>query len=58
MAPTVRSNTHREDLLLAAVELFRRQYSQVHPERQPLLLCPKNEAGVQVTRICMCLVHS
>ena len=44
------SNTAKEETVLEYVEDFRRQFVQVFPDRRPLLLFPKNEAGV---RVCM-----
>lgn len=41
------SNTSKEETVLEYVEDFRRQYVQVFPDRRPLLLCPKNEAGLR-----------
>lgn len=41
------TNTSKEETLLEYVEDFRRQFVQVFPDRRPLLLCPKNEAGVR-----------
>ncbi|MFN3841624.1 MAG: hypothetical protein ACK4RF_13040, partial [Cyclobacteriaceae bacterium] len=43
-----RENNIREMLVLEYVENFRVQYVQLFPDRPPLFLCPKNEAGVQV----------
>lgn len=41
------TNTSKEETVLEYVEDFRRQFVQVFPDRRPLLLCPKNEAGVR-----------
>ncbi|XP_037836960.1 dynein regulatory complex subunit 7 isoform X1 [Kryptolebias marmoratus] len=45
--PSYRINSSREIRLLAIAENFQRQYSLLHPDRKPLLLCPLNECGVR-----------
>ncbi len=42
-----RTNTEEEDLILEYVENFRRQFVQLYPERKQLLMCPRNECGVE-----------
>ena len=42
-----RSNSTKEELCLEYVENFRRQFISLFPQRQPLLLFPKNECGVR-----------
>lgn len=41
------SNSTKEELALEYVENFRRQFISLFPDRQPLLLFPKNECGVR-----------
>lgn len=41
------TNNEEENLVLEYVENFRRQFVQLHPERKGLLLCPRNECGVE-----------
>ncbi|RYG49841.1 hypothetical protein EON67_06370, partial [archaeon] len=40
------SNSTKEALLLQYVRHFEAQFTQLYPNRRPLLLCPANEAGV------------
>eukprot|EP01137_Pigoraptor_chileana_P033672 Opistho-2@24921 len=42
-----KSNSYKEELALAFVENFRRQFVQLYPDRKPLLLCPPNENGIE-----------
>jgi hypothetical protein len=44
---TYSSNSEEEKLVLEYVENFRRQFVQLYPERKELLLCPRNECGVE-----------
>ena len=46
MHATMRRNTQKEEVTLAYVEHFSSQFRELYPERRPLLLCPRNEAGV------------
>jgi hypothetical protein len=41
-------NSRKEELILEYVGNFRRQYTLLYPGRKELMLCPKNEFGVQV----------
>eukprot|EP01135_Chromosphaera_perkinsii_P002873 Nk52_evm28s229 gene=Nk52_evmTU28s229 len=41
-----KSNSQQEELILGYVEVFRRQYAELFPDRKPLILCPPNEFGV------------
>lgn len=41
--------TEKEQLLLVFAENFRRKYNELLKLRQPLMLAPKNECGIQVT---------
>ena len=41
------TNTTREHTLLDYVEHFRRQFFQLYPSHQPLLLSPLNESGIR-----------
>lgn len=41
------NNSEEEELVLEYVENFRRQFVQLYPERKELLLCPRNECGVE-----------
>lgn len=43
-----RVNTSEEDSTLEYVDNFRKQFSQLYPQRANLFLCPKNECGIQV----------
>lgn len=40
------SNTTQEDDALEVIEDFRRKFTQLFPQRRPLLLYPDNEAGI------------
>lgn len=40
--------TEKEKLLLVFAENFRRKFSELYPWRQPIILAPKNECGIQV----------
>jgi hypothetical protein len=42
-----RTNNEEENLVLEYVENFRRQFVQLYPERKELLMCPRNECGVE-----------
>ncbi|XP_026188543.1 dynein regulatory complex subunit 7 isoform X2 [Mastacembelus armatus] len=42
-----RVNSADEIRLLSIADNFQRQYSQLYPDRKPLLLCPVNEYGVK-----------
>ncbi|XP_030643525.1 dynein regulatory complex subunit 7 [Chanos chanos] len=42
-----KENSKQEKLLLAIAENFRSQYAHLYPDRKPLLMCPRNECGVQ-----------
>ncbi|KAK9532276.1 hypothetical protein VZT92_009668 [Zoarces viviparus] len=42
-----RINYPNESRLLDIANNFQRQYSHLHPNRKPLLLCPTNECGVK-----------
>ena len=44
---TYNTNDTNEKLVLAYVEDFNKQFTQLYPERRPLLLCPRNECGVR-----------
>lgn len=43
--------TQKEQLLLVFAENFRRKFNDSYKLRQPLLLAPKNECGIQVIKI-------
>lgn len=43
-----KTNTEKEKMILSCCENFRRQFVHLFRDRKPLLLCPMNEAGVQV----------
>lgn len=40
--------TEKEQLLLVFAENFRRKFNEMYHWRQPLILAPKNECGIQV----------
>lgn len=44
-------NSHRETLVLAYAENFRKQYTHLYRDRKPLLLNPLNELNVEVSTI-------
>eukprot|EP01044_Picomonas_judraskeda_P027129 COSAG03_NODE_8502_length_796_cov_2.661406_2_plen_165_part_01 len=44
---TYNTNDTKEKLVLAYVEDFNTQFTQLYPERRPLLLCPRNECGIR-----------
>jgi len=44
---TYTTNDTKEKLVLEYVEHFEKQFKALHPTRRPLLLCPRNECGVQ-----------
>lgn len=46
LAPSYTANTLKEELCLEYVEHFRRQFVQLFPDRKPLFLVARNEAGV------------
>lgn len=48
---TYKTNTDKETLILSCCENFRRQFVHLYRDRKPLLLCPFNEAGVEVILI-------
>ena len=41
------TNTRLEENMLACVDEFRAKFAELHPERRPLLLDPRNECGVR-----------
>lgn len=45
--------TEKEKLLLVYAENFRRKFNQAYKLRQPLMLAPKNECGIQVRMLTM-----
>lgn len=47
LPPSYSNNSEEERLVLEYVENFRRQFVQLYPERKELLLCPRNECGVE-----------
>lgn len=52
-------NTEKEMLVVAYAENYRRQYVHLFRDRQPLLLCPLNECGIEkfvCTTICPTLL--
>ncbi len=46
LPPTYTANTLKEELCLEYVEHFRKQFVQLFPDRKPLFLVARNEAGV------------
>eukprot|EP01047_Picozoa_sp_COSAG01_P046288 COSAG01_NODE_4333_length_5127_cov_1906.030827_1_plen_549_part_10 len=46
-AVTYSTNDTREKKILEYIEDFNMQFTQLYPERRPLLLCPRNECGVR-----------
>lgn len=53
-----RANTKKEELALAHVANFERQYIDLYPSRKPLLLCPINECGIPVRARARCAAQS
>ena len=47
MPTSYNTNSEEEKLVIEYVENFRRQFVQLYPERKELLLCPRNECGVE-----------
>lgn len=46
LPPTYTANTLKEELCLEYVEHFRKQFVQLFPDRKPLFIVARNEAGV------------
>ena len=44
-----RQNSAKEKLVLMYADNYRRQYIHLYRDRKPLLLCPTNELGIEVT---------